>query len=221
MATWTIRPIRMPDSHLPHDVDSGQPACRSCSTAWPCETAGEYLSGGTCTCGALTFHDKTTPRRWHLGPRCYTDADVIRLQAAQLREARRPHYPPSHFYPPKPSRPVRQCPPYEHTPAGPGDANLGMWVWVRPGALHPGWGDIHRLAMVTGLSLPKCEVWLHCDGTVHQVRADLLILDRCGSRDPRPPAWTRWTVAEHLAHQHDGRPGPPVDEGAQLDLFAA
>lgn len=223
MKLWTIRPIRLPDDHLPHGLDSGKPTCRPCGTAWPCATAGEYLSESRCTCRAVVWRDKTTPRKWHNGPRCYTPADVTRWQAAELREARRVHYPPSHFYPPKPSRPVRQRPPYRHTPAGPGDVNLGAWVWVRPGALDPGWGDVTRLAMVTALDLPRCEIWLHCDGTVHAARADLLLLTANGGSRPgeQPPAWTRWTVAEHLVHQLAGKPAPTVDSGDQLDLFAS
>ncbi|MET8609783.1 hypothetical protein [Streptomyces misionensis] len=217
---WALRPIRLPDDHLPRGADTGQPTCRLCTTAWPCETATGYLSRGTCSCGARTFHDKTKPRRWHLGPRCYTDTDIIRWQAAQLREARRPHYPPSHYYPPKPARPVRQRPPYRHTPAGPGDVALGTWVWVRPGALHGGWGDIHQLAMVTALGLPKCEIWLTLDGTVHTARADHLILtSNGGQRGKQAPAWTRWTVAEHLAHVRPAAAAPP--EPVQTELFGA
>ncbi|MEU1852898.1 hypothetical protein ABZ499_27440 [Streptomyces sp. NPDC019990] len=219
MATWTIRPIRLRDEHLPHGLNSGKPTCRPCGTAWPCEHGREYLTGRACTCGQLVWREKTGPRSWHVGPLCYTPADVARWQAADLRAARRPHYPPSHFYPPKPSRPVRQRPPYRHTPAGPGDVKLGTFVWVRPGALHPGWGDIHRLAMVTALGLPKCEIWLHCDGTVHQAPADQLLPDRCGSRGPRPPAWTRWTVAEHLAHAQPAKAAAP-EQPVQAELFA-
>ncbi|MYR54716.1 hypothetical protein GTY54_00125 [Streptomyces sp. SID625] len=219
MKPWTIRPIRLPDDHLPHGLDSGRPTCRACGTAWPCETAGEFLSPSRCTCGAAVWRDRTTIRNWHVGPRCYTDADVTRWQAAELREARRPHYPPSHFYPPKPARPVRQRPPYRHTSAGPGDVALGTWVWVRPGALHAGWGDITQLAMVTALGLPRCQVWLHGDGTVHSVPADLLLLTtNGGQRGKTAPAWTRWTVAEHLIHS---RSAPPVvPEPVQAELFA-
>ncbi|MGJ3558906.1 hypothetical protein ACR6C2_07970 [Streptomyces sp. INA 01156] len=158
-------------------------------------------------------------------PRCYTDRDVVVAQAADLRAAREahPHYPPSHYYPPKPARPIRQRSPYrKHTPAGAGDVQLGTWVSVRSGALHPGWGDIHQLAMVTALGLPKCEVWLILDSTVHQARADLLIPTASGSRrGRRRPEWARWTVAEHLVHQDARRTEPTVDEGDQLDLFAS
>ncbi|PWI15986.1 hypothetical protein DI272_18815 [Streptomyces sp. Act143] len=218
MRPWTIRPIRLPDHHLPHGLDSGQPACRPCNTAWPCGPAREHLSESRCTCGAAVWRDKTTPRKWHVGPLCYTPADVTRWQAAELKEARQPHYPPSHFYPPKPPRPVRQRPPYRHTPAGPGDVNLGTWVWVAPGALHAGWGDIHHLAMITALGLPRCEVWLILDGTVHLARADLLVLTGNSSRrGETPPAWTGWTVAEHLVH---GKPATaPVAEPVQDGLF--
>jgi len=218
---WTPRPIRLPDDHLPHSLDSGKPTCRPCGIAWPCDTAGEHLRKSRCSCGAASWWEKHGPRNWHVGPRCYTHRDVINAQAADVRAYREahPHYPPSHYYPPKPARPVRQRPPYKHTPAGPGDVALGTWVWVRPGALHPGWGDIHQLAMVTALGLPKCEVWLILDGTVHTARADLLILTTNGGRRGKSaPDWTRWTVAEHLICQGAGTPAP-ADDGTQLDLF--
>ncbi|MGY3199737.1 hypothetical protein [Streptomyces sp. TE5632] len=220
---WKPRPIRLPDDHLPHGLDSGRPTCRPCGIAWPCGTAGEHLRESRCLCGAASWWEKNGPRNWHVGPRCYTDRDVVLAQAADLRAAREahPHYPPSHYYPPKPARPVRQRPPYrKHTPAGPGDVNLGTWVWVRPGALHPGWGDIHQLAMVAALGLSMCEVWLILDGTVHTARADLLIPAVSGSRRrERVPEWTRWTVAEHLVH---GQPAaPPAPEPVQAELFAS
>ncbi|MER7740017.1 hypothetical protein ABTX34_17155 [Streptomyces sp. NPDC096538] len=220
MATWTLRPIRLPDEHLPHGLDSGQPTCRPCGTVWPCDTAGEHLTESRCTCGRTVWRDKTTVRNWHVGPRCYTPADTVRWQASELKAARAPHYPPSHFYPPKPARPVRQRPPYEHPPAGPGDVALGTWVWVRPGALHPGWGDIHHLAMLTALGLPRCEVWLILDGTVHTARADSLILSRTAVRRGRPaPDWTRWTVAQHLVHARPAAVAAP--EPVQAELFGA
>ncbi|MER5697823.1 hypothetical protein ACWDBO_37005 [Streptomyces mirabilis] len=217
---WALRPTRLPDAHLPHGLDGGHPLCRACGIAWPCDTAREHLTESRCSCGAPSWWEKRGPRNWHVGPRCFTPIDVTRAQAADLAETRAPHYPPSHSYPPKPARPVRQRPPYRHTPAGPGDVNLGTWVWVRPGALHAGWGDIHQLAMVTALGLPRCEVWLILDGTVHTARADLLTLTGTSSRrGDKPPAWTKWTVAEHLVHQQAGQPGPAAEDSAQLDLF--
>ncbi|MFJ3249099.1 hypothetical protein [Streptomyces sp. NPDC086782] len=216
---WTPpRPIYLPDAHLPHGLDKG-PTCRACGTNWPCQTAGEYLLEGRCSCGSRTYRDKRLNRSWHVGPRCYTTADVVRAQAEDLRQYREahPHYPPSHYYPPKPARPVRQRPPYRHTPAGPGDVQPGTWVWVRPGALHPGWGDIHQLAMVTRLGVPKCEVWLILDGTVHQARADCMILDRSGRAGQRLPDWARWTIAQHLDHAQPA--APPAPEPMQDELF--
>ncbi|MEU5497951.1 hypothetical protein [Streptomyces griseofuscus] len=234
---WKPLIIRLPDAHLPRGLDDG-PTCRSCGTAWPCATAAEHLTEGRCQCGAPTWWEKRGPRNWHVGPSCYTAADVVMAQAAELSAARPASYPPSHFYPPKPSRRRRQEPPYQHTPAGPGDIAPGTWVWVKPGGLHPGWGDIHRFAMVTALGTPKCEVWLHCDGTVHQVLADHLILEGtaarqaaraagmttlCGpARDGRPllPGWewVDWTVAEHLVHARPAAAAAP--EPVQAELFA-
>ncbi|MFD0208907.1 hypothetical protein ACFVH9_07200 [Streptomyces hirsutus] len=217
---WALRPIRLPDAHLPHGLNSGRPVCWPCSTAWPCETAREHLTEGRCSCGAASWREKRERRNWHVGPLCYTSTDVVRHQAAELSAARRPHYPPSHFYPPKPARPRRQRPPYRHTPAGPGDVNLGTWVWVRPGALHPGWGDIHQLAMLTALGTPTCDVWLMLDGTVHLVRAEQMILSGPGGRrGERRPGWAEWTVAEHLEHQGLGQARTTADEAAQLGLF--
>ncbi|MCX4458596.1 hypothetical protein OOK58_42565 [Streptomyces sp. NBC_01728] len=239
---WQPRPTRLPDAHLPHGVSTGQPTCRACATAWPCETAGEHLRTNRCVCGAASHWEKNGPRNWHAGPRCYTDAEAVSAQAAELSAARTPHYPPSHFYPPKPSRRVRQRPPYRHTPAGPGDLQSGTWVWVSPGGLHPGWGDIHHLAMVTQLGTPKCELWLHLDGTVHEARADLLILESSVARQAaraaglttlREPGrrrrpllaewrWVDWTVAEHLAHreQRAGAAAAEEEEGFQETLFS-
>jgi hypothetical protein len=214
MGPWTIR---LRDEHLPHGLDSGQPTCRPCATAWPCPHGREHLAESRCTCGQPVWREKHGPRSWHVGPLCYTPADVTRWQAAELAAARRPHYPPSHFYPPKPARPVRQRPPYKHTPAGPGDVHLGTWVWVRPGALHAGWGDITQLAMLTALGLPRCEVWLHSDHTVHAARADLLLLTTNGGHTGRnAPHWTRWTVAEHLVHARPAAPAAPEPEQAEL-----
>lgn len=218
--TWSPRPIYLPDTHLPRGVETSRPTCRACQTVWPCAIAGEYLTTCRCVCGATTWADTTTPRRWHGGPRCYTDAEAVTAEAAKLRPTH-PHYPPSHYYPPKPARPVRQRPAYRHTTAGPGDVSLGTWVWVRPGALHPGWGDIHQLAMVTALGTPKCEVWLILDGTVHQARTDHLTLSTSAAQRAGGGAWIRWSIAQHLAHQAADRPSEPVVRTDQLDLFGA
>ncbi|MET9458378.1 hypothetical protein ABZY05_25405 [Streptomyces canus] len=150
--------------------------------------------------------------------RCYTDADVINRQAVDLHAYREayPNYPPSHYYPKKPCRPKWPELAYQHTPAGPGDIQPGTWKWVKPDGLHPGWGDIHRLAMITRTGLPKCEVWLMCDGTVHDVRADHLILS--GQPHKAPAPWWRWTIAEHLEQQP--QPNRAEDRTAdQLELF--
>lgn len=227
---WALRPIRLPDAHLPHDVLGGQPTCRACGTPWPCETAGEHLTESRCSCGAPSWWEKRGPRNWHVGPRCYTPLDVVRAQAAELSAARRPHYPPSHFYPAKPARPVRQRPPYRHTPGGPGDLQPGTWLWVRPGGLHPGWGDLHHLAMLIRLGIPRCEIWLHFDGTVHQVRPELLIVDTSAIHVPNRhqadrccpplPQWARWTVAQHIGHNEQQQPGARPDaEAVQEPLF--
>ncbi|GGZ73204.1 hypothetical protein ACFOOM_00965 [Streptomyces echinoruber] len=220
MATgWTIRPIRLPDEHLPTGPRETDWTCRTCTTPWPCETARDHLTMIRCVCGAPTYRETRGPRRWHKGPRCYTAADVAVQQAADWKAYREahPHYPPSHYYPPKPRRARRQKPPYRHRPAGPGDIRPGTWTWVKPGALHPGWGDIHHLAMITRPGLPRCEVWLILDGTVHDARADQLILAG-GPRKDRP-AWWEWTVAAHLEHNK------PADQSGnrtavQLDLLS-
>ncbi|MFE4869435.1 hypothetical protein [Streptomyces sp. NPDC056682] len=148
-----------------------------------------------------------------------------------------PHYPPSRPAPPKRRR--RQRPPYAHTPGGPGDVRPGTWLWVKPGGLHPAWGDIHRLAMLLRLDDRYCEVWLD-DTTVHRVKPHLLILERTpvinaaraagvttlvGSSGPRPRPllpqwqWLRWTLADHMEDlKGDAQPQEhPVQEG----LFAA
>ncbi|MFB8347941.1 hypothetical protein [Streptomyces niveus] len=234
---WTPRLTRLPDSHLPLGVGTGQATCRACGTNWPCKTAGEHLSETRCVCGSASWWETRGPRNWHIGPRCYTNAQAVVAQAADLGAAWAAHYPPSHYYPVKPGRRRRQEPPYDHTPAGPGDVQPGTWVWVRPGGLHPGWGDIHHLGMVTALGTPKCELWLHIDGTVHQVRADHLILDgyiarraarAAGLTTIREPGsgrrpllpewkWVDWTIAQHLEHRPPGR---TPEEAAQLDLFS-
>ncbi|PWI04796.1 hypothetical protein DIZ27_43120 [Streptomyces sp. NWU339] len=220
MATgWTIRPLRLPDEHLPTGTRDTDWQCRTCTTAWPCETAGEFLRQSRCTCGATTWWETRGPRNWHIGPRCYAAADVAVRQAADLKAYREAHpkYPPSHYYPAKPRRARRQKPPYRHTPTGPGDIRPGTWTWAKPGALHPGWGDIHQLAMVTRPGLPKCEVWLILDGTVHDVRADQLILSG-GPRKNRP-AWWEWTVAAHLERQEPAGQAPGNRTAVQPALF--
>jgi hypothetical protein len=223
---WTPRSIRLPDSHLPRDLDH-EPTCRTCGTSWPCETAADHLSPTPCTCGSVSYYERYGPRRWHMGPRCYTSTDLVAQAAREAHEYHQAHptYPPSHYYPPKPARRRRQEPSYRHTPRGPGDLNLGTWLWVRPGGLHPGWGDIHRLAMLTGLGADRCEVWLHCDGTVHRVRPDLLLLDGSALGAPidargrrQLPQWAGWTVARHLAHR--GPAAPVLVEAEQDALFA-
>ncbi|MFI9026322.1 hypothetical protein [Streptomyces sp. NPDC053560] len=225
-----MRPIRMPDAHLPNSATEPW-TCRTCASVWPCERAREYLDSGRCQCGAPSWWEQRGPRSWHVGPRCYTPRDRLLALAEDARQARaaHPHYPPSHYYPAKPRRAVRQRPPFEHTPAAAGDVKPGTWLWVKPGGLHPGWGDIHRFAMLTAAGTPKCEVWLHCDGTVHQVRAELLILDLSGWRTrldairgrrmPDEWGWLRWTVARHLDH---ARPAPAEaePEPEQEALFA-
>ncbi|MER6977124.1 hypothetical protein [Streptomyces carpinensis] len=209
-----MRPIRLPDAHLPSIADGW--TCRACHTPWPCATAGEHLTPSRCTCGQVTYWEKRGPRNWHLGERCYTAADVIVRQAADqaaYREAH-PHLPPSHHYPAKPWRRRRQRPPYQHTPAQPGDIRPGTWTWVKPGGLHPGWGDIHHLAMVTRPGLPKSEVWLILDGTVHDVRADQLRLAEGPRRDRA--AWWNWTVDRHL---HGQQPQTEDRTAVQPNLF--
>ncbi|MFF4292111.1 hypothetical protein ACFY0N_00475 [Streptomyces vinaceus] len=234
MSTWTMR---LPDEHMPSVAEGW--TCRTCATAWPCTTAREHLTRIPCTCGSDTWHENRGPRNWHVGPRCYTDAEAVAGKAEDEAAGRPPHYPPSHYYPEKPYRPVRQRPSIpRHVPAAAGDVQPGMWVWVKPGGLHPGWGDIHQLAMVTRLARPKCEVWLILDGTVHQVRADRMILDD-GSRNAARAAghtlarleggvwdllpewrWLGWTIAQHLDHAGILTPAParePIQEG----LFTA
>ncbi|MFF3256980.1 hypothetical protein ACFYWP_39770 [Actinacidiphila glaucinigra] len=171
-----MRPVRLPDTHLPQTREATW-MCRQCAAPWPCETAASYLTPGQCGCGSPTWWETRGPRRWHPGPRCHTAAEAVAARAAEASKGRPPHYPPSHYYPDKPRRVRRQQPSYRHTPAGPGDIRPGTWTWVRPGGLHPGWGDIHHLAMITRPGLPKCEVWLWLDGTVHDVPAGHLLIE--------------------------------------------
>ncbi|MEV6565883.1 hypothetical protein [Streptomyces kronopolitis] len=225
-----MRTLRMPDEHLPRIVDETW-TCRACATAWPCPPAREHLDPGNCQCGARTWWEHCGPRNWHVGPRCYTEQDRMNGLAHELRQIHEahPHYPPSHRYPAKPRRAIRQRPPYEHTPGAAGDIRPGTWLWVKPGGLHPGWGDLHHLAMLTAVGTPKCEVWLHFDGTVHQVKADLLILELTARRAgvhvgrnqmlPHERRWLRWTVQQHLDHGAPARPETAL--GTQETLFAA
>lgn len=232
MATYVPPPpIYLPGEHLPDSAASPW-ACRSCCTPWPCSTASPYLTQGRCQCGSPTFWEKRLPRSWHIGPRCYSPADKLRAQAEEIRQYHQahPHYPPAR--PPKPRRKRRQCPPFNHVPSGPGDVEPGTWLWVKPGGLHPGWGDIHRLAMLVRADREVCDVWVHEDGTLHRVKPHLLLLDtsvmRRSSSPPgrapggdsgTAPRWLRWTVADHLAHR-DSVPGEGlVDRFAQQDLF--
>ncbi|MFF4605194.1 hypothetical protein ACFY12_20980 [Streptomyces sp. NPDC001339] len=143
-----------------------------------------------------------------------------------------PHYPPQR--PPKPRRKRRQRPAHTHTPSGPGDIRPGTWLWVKPGGLHPAWGDIHRLAMLIHLDSPYCEVWLD-DTTVHRVKPHLLILERPAVRNAARRAgvtsltdrsgalrpewqWAAWTLADHLAHLDGGE--EPTTAPVQEYLFA-
>ncbi|MEV6839941.1 hypothetical protein AB0N17_36545 [Streptomyces sp. NPDC051133] len=239
MATYTPpRPFLLPDAHLPNSASTPW-TCRTCTGTWPCDTAEPYLTAGRCQCGSPTYWEKSKPRRWHTGPRCYSHADQMAALAEELHQHHQahPHYPPSRPAPPKRRR--RQRPPYAHTPSGPGDIRPGAWLWVKPGGLHPAWGDIHRLAMLTYLDRPYCEVWLD-DTTVHRVRPHLLILERtpvvnaaraagatslvCGSGpSPRPLLpqwrWLDWTLTEHIEHL-DADPEPQA-EPVQKCLFTA
>ncbi|MGA5643617.1 hypothetical protein ACPCTN_33410 [Streptomyces cinereoruber] len=245
-----LRPLYLPGAHLP---DSAGPVwtCRTCTTPWPCPTAQPYLRAGQCStrsettqwksCGATIQWERNGPRHWHVGPDCYTHKDVLAALAEELHQQHmaNPHYPPSHFYPEKPRRRRRQRPPYKHTPMGPGDIKPGTWLWVIPGGLHPGWGDIHRLAMLTALGTPYCEVWMD-DTTVHRVRPEKLILSDAGRQaahaaglatireatGPRPRPllpewqWVDWTLAEHIAHQQQTAPTvEPTGQPIQDELF--
>ncbi|WP_225846915.1 hypothetical protein [Streptomyces sp. HPF1205] len=227
-SAWFPRPLRLPDAHLPRSLDH-EPTCRTCGTSWPCETATEHLSPGRCSCGSVSYWEKHGPRRWHVGPRCYTSTDLLAQAAKEAHEYHQahPHYPPSHYYPPKPARRRRQKPPYRHTPGGPGDVAPGTWCWVRPGGLHPGWGDIHHLAMLTAPGTDRCEVWVYLDSTVHRVRPSLLILDvsalgipRDGRGRRRLPDWAGWTVARHLDHRAPQVAQPVTEPAEQQALFA-
>jgi hypothetical protein len=84
--------------------------------------------------------------------------------------------------------------------------------------------------MLTGLNAERCEIWLHCDGTLHQVRPELLLLDGSALGIPLDargrrqfPAWAGWTVARHLAHRQPAVPAPaqPVQEALFADTGAA
>lgn len=239
MVTYTPpRPFFLPDAHLLSTATEPW-TCRSCASAWPCETASTYLTPGNCQCGSRTYWEKNGPRHWHSGPTCYSHTDRMAALAEELHQYHQahPHYPPPRPDPPRRRR--RQRPPYAHTPSGPGDIRPGTWLWVKPGGLHPAWGDIHRLAMLTHLDSPACEVWLD-DTTVHRVKSHLLILERTKSisdaraagvttmvdkTGPRPwpllPQWQwlGWSMAEHLAHREaDGPAHGPQPE--QVSLFA-
>lgn len=210
-----MRPTRLPDAHLPNSAGPVW-TCRQCAVPWPCAEALPHLTESRCGCGSPSYWEKRGPRNWHTGPRCYTPAEGVAARAADTAQGRAPHYPPSHYYPPKPGRACRQRPPYVHTPAGPGDVRPGTWLWVRPGGLHPGWGDIHHLAMLTAPGSPKCQVWLWMDGTVHDVHADRLIVSGV-PRTVREP-WARWAVAQHL--QHAAPPAETRPEPVQPGLFS-
>ncbi|MFE6022366.1 hypothetical protein ACFQ6O_38455 [Streptomyces sp. NPDC056441] len=70
--------------------------------------------------------------------------------------------------------------------------------------------------MVVWPGLPKTTVWLILDGTVHDVRADHLILSGQPRKDPA--RWWRWTVAQHLEH---AQPSQSAEDRTadQLELF--
>ncbi|MEU7323394.1 hypothetical protein ABZ682_23005 [Streptomyces griseoviridis] len=210
-----MRPFRLPDAHLPSAANGW--TCRACFTPWPCAEAAEHLSPSPCSCGQTTYWEKRGPRNWHPGKRCYTPEQGVAARVADAAKGLAPRYPPSHFYPPKPARVRRQSPPIpKHWPTGPGDIRPGTWTWIKPGGLHPGWGDIHHLAMVTAVG-DWCDVWLVLDGTVHQVRADRMLLDPPRTERPR---WWNWTVADHLAHRADRGPAQAC-ASVQLGLFEA
>lgn len=211
-----MRPFRLPDAHLPSSAAGW--TCRTCTTPWPCPDAAEHLNPCCCSCGQTTYWEKRGPRNWHPRERCYTPEQGTAARVADAAKGRTVNYPPSHYYPPKSRRPKCPKPDQLHTPDAPGDIRPGTWTWVKPGGLHPGWGDIHHLAMVTAVGTPKCQVWLIFDGTVHDVRADRLILSG-GPRNDRP-AWWNWTVAEHLAHRAADEPAP-AHHPVQAWLFEA
>jgi hypothetical protein len=230
-------PLFLTDAHLPNSATTPW-TCRSCTGAWPCETADRYLTRGSCQCGSPTYWESNGPRRWHPGPRCYSHADQMAALAEELHQYHQahPHYPPSRPAPPKRRR--RQRPPYAHTPSGPGDVRPGTWLWVTPGGLRPAWGDIHRLAMLLRLDEQYCEVWLD-DTAVHRVKPHLLILERTpvinaaraagvttlvGSSGPRPRPllpqwqWLRWTLADHIEYLEGDVPARA--QSVQAGLFA-
>ncbi|MDH6710805.1 hypothetical protein P3T27_007556 [Kitasatospora sp. MAA19] len=222
-----MRPIYLPDEHLPSSAAGW--TCRTCQTPWPCDTAQPYIQSGTCQCGAPTYHDLKLPRRWHIGPICYTHTDQLAALAEELHAYHQanPNYPPSHYYPPKPRRRTSPRPHHpSHIPTGPGDIRPGASLWVRPGGLHPGWGDIHRLAVLTTPALPTSGIWLHGDSTLHQVRSEMLLIDgttrAAASAIGRSEAslyttsrphrllpdweWLGWTVADHLRYRQQNAP---------------
>ncbi|MBD2829848.1 hypothetical protein ID875_20915 [Streptomyces globisporus] len=175
--------------------------------AGQCSTRSETTQGKPC--GATTQWERNGPRHWHVGPDCYTHKDVLAALAEELHQQHmaNPHYPPSNFYPEKPRRRRRQRPPYKHTPMGPGDIQPGTWLWVIPGGLHPGWGDIHHLAMLTALGAPYCEVWMD-DTTVHRVRPEKLIVSDAGRQAAHAAGLTT------LRQASGPRPAPCSPNGA-------
>ncbi|GGX36287.1 hypothetical protein [Streptomyces noursei] len=237
MDDWKPPRLYLPDEHLPR-TGKDPWTCRSCAVPWPCPIADPYLTGSRCQCGAPSYWEVRGRRHWHIGPICYTRADVLAAYAKERHEYHQahPHYPPQR--PPQPRRRRRQRPRYKHTPSGPGDVLPGTWLWVKPGGLHPAWGDLHRLAMLTHVGRPYCEVWLD-DTTVHRVKGELLILERRSTaanvseaggvpmtvgRGPRPRPllpewrWLKWTVAEHLAFL-EGDCAPAGPASVQEELF--
>ncbi|GAA0439229.1 hypothetical protein [Streptomyces luteireticuli] len=235
-APWRPLAVRLPDAHLPNSATTPW-TCRRCEAPWPCTAAQPYLTPGKCTCGTTTYRETDGPRTWHPGPRCYTPADTMTALAEELHQQHdaHPHYPPSHYYPPKPRRRRRQRPAYRHTPSKPGDIRPGTPLWVRPGGLHPGWGDIHQWALLTDVDTPTCGIWLLLDSTLHRVRPEHLTVDttpirnaaraegttlRHGPRRPLLPEWEwlNWTVAQHLAHDQQ-HPAPVGPEPTQEHLF--
>lgn len=71
--------------------------------------------------------------------------------------------------------------------------------------------------MVVWPGLPKTTVWLILDGTVHDVRADHLILSGQPRKDPQ--GWWRWTVAQHLEHAQSAQ-SAENRTADQLELFS-
>ncbi|GHI41089.1 hypothetical protein Sviol_54970 [Streptomyces violascens] len=64
LASYTLCSFYLPDQHLPN---SSAPlwGWRTCTTPWPCETAGLYLSPGQCQRGSPTYWEIRGPRHWH------------------------------------------------------------------------------------------------------------------------------------------------------------